>query len=52
MAYGSSKARDWIRAAAATYATAVAMLDPLTHWASPGIEPTPLQWHELLQPNS
>ena len=27
-AYGSSRARDWIRATAATYATAAAMLDP------------------------
>ena len=27
----SSQARDWIRAAASTYATATAMLDPLTH---------------------
>ena len=28
MAYGTSQARDWIRATAATYAAAVAMLDP------------------------
>ena len=32
---------DWIWAAAATYTTAVAMLDSLTHRARPGIKPVP-----------
>ena len=35
-AYGSSQARDWIRAAAVTYTTAVAMWDH--HCARPGTE--------------
>lgn len=34
----SSWARDQIRAEAVTYTTAVAMPDPLTHFARPGIE--------------
>ena len=42
-AYGSSQTRDCIHATAGTYATAVAMPDPLTHCAWPGIEPVPLQ---------
>ena len=41
-AHGSSWARDRIQAAAATYAKAVAMPDPLTHCPRPGIEPKPL----------
>ena len=32
-------ARDQIRAAVVTDTAAAAMLDPLTHWAKPGIEP-------------
>ena len=35
-AYGSSWARDWIRAAAVTYAIAMTMLDPLTHCTTVG----------------
>ena len=34
--YGSSRARDQIRALAATYIEAAAMLDPLTLCARPG----------------
>ena len=37
-AYGSSWAKDRIRATAVTCATAAAILDPLTHCAEPGIE--------------
>ena len=51
-AYGSSWARDWIRATAVTYITATATLDPLTHCARPGIKPTPLQWPKLLKSDS
>ena len=40
-AYRNSRARDWIQATAATWATVVAMLDPLTHCIRLGIEPTP-----------
>ena len=36
-------ARDWIQATVATYTTAVAMPDPLTHCAGPGIKPA--SWH-------
>ena len=36
---GSSWATDQIHAAVVTYTAAVATLDPLTHWARPGIEP-------------
>ena len=43
IAYIRSWARDWIQT------TAAAMLDPLTHCAGLGIEPAPLQPHELLQ---
>ena len=43
MTYGSSRARDRIQAAAATYATAKATLNPLTHCARLGIKPAPLQ---------
>ena len=39
MAYGSSWARDGIRAAGMTYTTAVAMLNPLTHCAGQGLNP-------------
>ena len=39
--YGSSRARDWIRA--------TAIPDPLTHCAKLEIESTPPQWLELLQ---
>ena len=39
---GSSRARDWIQAVAAIYATAVEIPDPLTHYTRPGIEPVPL----------
>ena len=42
-AYGSSWARDWIQVTAATYATAVAIPDSLTHCAGPGTEAVPLQ---------
>ena len=45
-AYGSSQARDWIQAAV------VAMLDPVTHCARPGMEPVPLQWPKLWQLDS
>ena len=38
-AYGSCRARDWIWATAATYAAAVAMPDPLSHKARPGVRP-------------
>ena len=41
-ACGSSWARDWIWAAAETYATAAATPDPLTHCGIPGIKPTHL----------
>ena len=41
-----------IESSGATYSTAVAMLDPLTHWAGPGIEPVPAQQPELLQNDS
>ena len=37
--FGSSPAKDWIWAAAATYTTAVVTLDPLTHCAWQGIKP-------------
>ena len=42
VAYGHSWARDGISAPAATYATAVAMLDPLTHCATVGTPQAPL----------
>ena len=44
MACGSSWARDWLRAAAVTLATAMAALDTLTHCTGPGIKPTPVSW--------
>lgn len=43
MAYSSSFTRDWVQATTVTYATAAAMLDPLTYHAGPGINPMPLQ---------
>ena len=52
MAYGSSQARDWILAAAATYARAVANLNPLAHYPGPGMEPTTPQQPKLLQLHS
>ena len=36
VAYGSSQARERIRAANVTYATAMAMLDPFIHCATVG----------------
>ena len=50
--YGSSWARDQIRAAAATSATAVAMPNTLTYHAGLRIEPTTLQRPKLLQSDS
>ena len=41
-AYGSSRARSWIQATSATYATAGATMDPLTHCAGLEIKPLPL----------
>ena len=38
-----SGVRDRIRVTAVTYATVVAMPDPLTHCAGPGIKPAPQQ---------
>ena len=46
-AYGSSLARHWICATAASCVVAVAMPDLLIHSAGPGIELAPLQWPEL-----
>ena len=40
-AYGRSQVRDWIWAAAVTYTIAAALLNPLTHYAGPGIKPAP-----------
>ena len=57
-AYGSSQARDWLRATAATYATyatyaaAVAMPDPLTQCTGQGIRPTPPYRPKMLQSDS
>ena len=48
-AYGSSWARDWIPAAVATYAAAVATPDPLTHCARLGIQSAPPQGPETLK---
>ena len=48
-AYEHSWAWDWIRAAAATYATAVATPDPLNHCTRSKIELVPPQWPEPLQ---
>ena len=45
-AYGGLQARDWIQA------SAEGMLDPLTHWAGLGIEPTSPQQPEPLQLDS
>ena len=46
VAYVSSQARDWIRAAGA------AASNPLTHYAGWGIEPAPPQQPEPLQSDS
>ena len=43
LAYGHSWARNWIQATDVTYATAVAMPDPLTHFSGAGIEHATLQ---------
>ena len=51
-AYGSSPAKDWIWATAATHTTAVAVPDPLIHFARLGVEPISLQRPKLLQSNS
>ena len=40
-AYGSSQARDQIRAVAETYTTACGNTGSLTHWVRPGIDPHP-----------
>lgn len=48
MTYGSSQDGGWIQATAAAYATTAARQDPLTYCTKPGIEPTHLQWPELL----
>ena len=50
--YESSWAKNWIQAAAATYAGAAALPDHLTHCSRPGIKPAPPQWPELLQSDS
>ena len=51
-AYGSSQAKDWIRATAATYTTAMVTPDPLTHCIGPETEPKPPQLPELLLSDS
>ena len=51
-AYGSSRAKDWIQAAAVTYAAAAAISDLLIHCPKPGIKPTPLQQSGLLHPDT
>ena len=43
IAYGSSQAKEYIRATAAIYAGAAATPDPLTYCTRLGIEPVPLQ---------
>ena len=48
--YGSSQGRDWIQAAAVTYALAEAMPDPQIHWARLGIDPEPLQFRSQENP--
>ena len=48
-AYGCARARDWIWAAAVTYTTAAAVLDPLTHCSELRIELPPVQWPKPLQ---
>ena len=49
VAQGSSQTRDWIHTTVANYTTAVATVDPLTHCARPGMEPTPPEWPKPLQ---
>ena len=52
-AYGGSQARDWIGAAAGTYTTAVATLDPFAHCCpGPRIKSKPLQQPGLLKSDS
>ena len=46
-AHGSSQARDWLWATAATQATPGATRDPLTPCTGLGIKPDSLQWPEL-----
>ena len=50
--YGSSWAKDWIQAAAVTYATVMAMLDTLAHCTGLGIEAAPPQQLKPLQLHS
>ena len=52
MTYRCSQARDWIWEAAVIYASAVAMLDPLTHCTGSRGWTSPLQQPELLQSDS
>ena len=52
MTYGSSQAREFIKATAATYSTAAATPDPLTHYSRSGIKPTPLHRSEPPQSDS
>ena len=47
-----ARARDSIKATAATYAAAVAILYSLTHCSRLEIKPTPPQWPELMQSDS
>ena len=49
IAYGSSQARDQIRATAVPYAIAAAMLDPFTQWTELGVESvSPQRQNEIL----
>ena len=50
--YGSSQARDGIKASAAIYAKAAAMPDTLTYCVGPGIESVSLQQPELMKMDS
>ena len=52
MSYRSSQAKDWIPAAAATYAAAIAMPEALTHWSGLGTKLMLPQWPEPLQLDS
>ena len=47
-AYGSSWARGWIGAAAATYTAASGSTRSLTYWARPGIKPVSSRQHHVL----
>ena len=51
-AYGSSQATYWVRAAAAAYAAAAAVPDPLPHCARLGNKPVPPQQPKPLQLDS